>query len=219
MNIGVVIGSDAGHYNRREIACELARRWTKKRGGEVYPGELRNRGGGIQFCKFALVQEMLLAHDYVMWLDSDCCVVDDDYDLEAALAKWGHPATKLWHAVDWNGICGCMFVVKSCEWSRRFLDACDFVGAAKDSFGQFEQGTLKVFKDTFPNLAFYMSSLSTLVVADQTIIPQPRPFVWHCSMSSDTVHYMRDIQKAVVEGRFDNYAKAWPGMKHAVRYE
>ena len=219
MNIGVVVGGDEEHKLRRGIAARLARRWADLVGGAVYEVEMETVNQARNFAKFGLVAETLNAHEYVMWLDSDACVVDDMFDLEFSLSVWGTPATRMWIAQDWNGLCASMYVVRRCEWTLNFLRACEAVGFIREMGGQQDQGTIKHLSCMSPTVQWRIQTLPTSIVTDQTLKPVPTPFVWHLSMGKDTVETMQHVMDAVESGRFEEYAAQWPGMSHGVRYE
>lgn len=219
MNVGVVIGSDESHAARRAIAVEMAREWVRRHKGDVYDVAFKSEYGAPNFRKFDCLLEALSAHDYALWLDSDCCVVDPTFDLKSAIVAWGTPATLLWHAMDWNGLCSCFLLVRRCDWSCNLLRACLTIGVVEEMNGQQDQGTLKFLAARAPGVRWRFGGLPTTIVADQTIKPVPVPFVWHLSMGADTVRVMSEVRDAVLLGRFEEYAKVWPGMRHGVKYE
>src|SRR5512139_3487726 len=213
MKIHIITAGNFNHKERLVECTKLLDAYCKRHAEVTYTSTYWENWKG-QFDKLAELLKYINDYDYVIWLDSDCCIVDLDFEIEPALKKWSTPATRLWIAQDWNGLCGCFIVMKSCQWSIDLLRTIVFMGNVRYNFGEFEQGALKAIFASYPKHSWRFSLLPSSIVADQTMTPLPIPFIWHLSMHEKTVAFMRRVTKAVLAGKFDVEGPKWQGLPH-----
>ncbi len=154
------------------------------------------------WAKIAAVSAGLQQPDveWVMWLDADAMIVNQ----EIAAASLLRSDADLLLASDHNGICCGIFLVRVCEWSRRFFETLEFLGPAgyrQDWLGDLqEQTTLRYLLKTFPSHAAHAHMLEQPVLNSYLETYQPGDFILHLGGLDNAVRLalLQDLQRGVV---------------------
>lgn len=96
---------------------------------------------------------------WAMWIDADAIVMNHQIPLEALIP----PNVDMVFASDFNGLNSGIFMVRHCEWSRKFLDTVLFLGDINhdpDGMGaKWEQNTIKHVLKNFDGFAEHVALL------------------------------------------------------------
>lgn len=222
MKICLTTGGDGSMRERESLALRGLAEYAEQHGYCYHQAVFKpDPERAVQFSKLTTLLELLDMPDYdwLVWLDSDCVITAPERPLDKIIETWSTPATNCIVAQDWHGMCTCVVMLRNCEWSRQFLECCLFMGTMNIDSSEQDQSCFKFFHKFTPKHIWRFSLLPTDVVADQTIVPIPRPWVWHLSMGKDTVTCMQHALAGVAAGKFEQGFVNWPRMKHGIVYK
>jgi hypothetical protein len=214
--------------DQAEIAIDMMGRYCERNGHDYFI-EQTPPGNHPMYFKYEMVKRHLKDHAYTIWVDLDCCVCDMDFNIVGALKEWGTPATNIWVAQDWNGVCCCFFALKNTDWAydftcgmlvwedqwrhmqdpnlTRLMRSCD----------QTDQLIMKSFHALHLRHRWRFSLLPYSVVTERASRPWPRPFMWH--VGPRPLELMKQTRTAVLEDKFEEMAMAYEPMIHGIRFD
>lgn len=129
--------------------------------------------------KLNCVVDQLHESSVVWWIDADMTVCKPELPLESIMS-WAKPISV---AQDWNGFCFAMFRAESSGWTTEFLKSVLLIGDVRNSdrFGKglgckWEQNSIKLLAEEFPNVAMNISTLPPHIFCDQPQRPNNASF-------------------------------------------
>jgi hypothetical protein len=121
--------------------------------------------------------------DWVLRLDSDAIIVNQDFKLEQLVEA---TTCSLLGTDDCNGLCTGVFMIKNSGWSVKLLDMLDFLGEMSadqwcryDHQNTFEQNTLKCLIRHFPRVAHHVSTIPQNVIQNPKSMYNANAFMMH----------------------------------------
>lgn len=110
------------------------------------------------FNKIKLLRRHMESADYLLWLDSDCLIVDQEFRIEYLI----QPKFPMLISQDSAGVCAGAFLLKNCLWSHRLLETWDFLGV----LDRHDQNTLKAMMQ-FPHVSAGINRIAESIISNR----------------------------------------------------
>ena len=117
----LAIGAD---YKRSVVGCSLSQaRHAQKHGYDRITEELPfdSVRRELQWAKIPLIQKHLSSYDYIMWLDGDVLITNQERFIDDFIALM-RPDEFLLIGRDFQGLNSGVFIIKNCTKAREFLN-------------------------------------------------------------------------------------------------
>jgi hypothetical protein len=146
---------------------------------------------GVMWNKISVVQRVLCEDscDWLMWIDADALVVNPSVKIESLIAQVPEGRAAAF-ATDDNGLCAGVFLLRSCDWSKAFLDTLYFLGDinCEDEYGhglRAEQNCIKGLMKHFRSVADRIHLFEQNVMNAYEHTRQSGDFILHLSSFSN----------------------------------
>lgn len=129
MKIGVITITDHRYEPVDDITSPVNLQYCKDHGYEFTPILLTKDRTWAEtvWHKIPVMTEWLSRYDWLMWIDADAMVMNHTIKIERLIEQTNAANISLIVSSDENGLNAGVFLVKNCEWSRKYLEAVDSV--------------------------------------------------------------------------------------------
>jgi hypothetical protein len=148
--------------------------------------------------KIELVLKHISKFDWIVWCDIDVFVLNKKFNMESIINSCETSKKNMAISMDGCGICAGFFMLKNCEWSKKFLDSLLFLNEVKSDikFTEYEnegdQLTIKCFYRTFPSVREKLLLLDLNFMADESNFDFNKDYVlYHLVSHSNGIDHVK----------------------------
>jgi hypothetical protein len=154
--------------------------------------------------KIVAVRKHLGESDWIFWCDVDTLICNQAFTLNQIARSI--PDQSVAMSTDCNGWCAGVFLIRNCDWAKRFLDTILFLGDSHPPDRPKplrDQATIKLIGHRFPGMGGQIADIAESVIANPLTPPlATAPFIEHYWSGTNSLDEIAGRMTAVL-------AKGW----------
>ncbi len=170
---------DEGRREYGDFTSTLAREYCAKFGYTLFRHrELLDKSLAPSWNKLLAVQQHINDFDWVLWLDADAMILQQDTTLESIIAEHSN-AKDIIFSVDGSGLCAGIFLIKNTPWAKDFLKTILFLGEEPDCSFLYEQKTIHSLYNLYPSIKERVGIIPEALIQNHKSVFSPTAFIMH----------------------------------------